>query len=186
MKSKKTVIFISSVFLSLLLFLYLDFAGNVSGYRENAGKADAIVVLTGGLGRIDKGLELFNKKRADYLVIAGVDKDATIESIFFKRDIGFNAGKIILEKGSTSTYENAIAITGIIEAMDMDSIILITSFYHMQRASYIFHRMLPSGIKVLLHPVTTENFDEKAWWRGRGPALLALEFLKFYWYRLWI
>jgi len=68
----------------------------------------------------------------------------------------------------------------------MDSIILITSFYHMQRASYIFHRMLPSGIKVLLHPVTTENFDEKAWWRGRGPALLALEFLKFYWYRLWI
>ena len=70
--------------------------------------------------------------------------------------------------------------------MDIKSIMLITSFYHMKRASYIFRRILPPHVDIHLYAVSTPNFDERAWWRGEGPVLLAPEFLKFYWYRFWI
>ncbi|MBI5327873.1 MAG: YdcF family protein [Deltaproteobacteria bacterium] len=173
--------------------MYLHFAKDTAGYKGDTGNADAIVVLTGGLGRLDNGLELFEKGRAAYLIIAGVDKDASFESIFFKRagrpskgQVWLDTKRVILEKHSTSTYENAKEVKKIIETMNIKSIILITSFYHMKRASYIFRRILPAEVGIHLYPISTPNFDEMRWWRGRGPILLAVEFLKFYWYRFWI
>lgn len=170
--------------LMALLFLYIDFAKDAGRYKAENNRADAIVVLTGGLGRVDKGFELFADGKAKYLILAGVAKDATLESIFFQRDLVKGKLNIILEKGSTSTYENAVEIKKIIETKNIRSIILITSFYHMKRASYIFSRLLPGEIRLNIYPVATPNFDEKMWWRGSGPVLLAGEFFKFYWYRL--
>ncbi|MBI5047581.1 MAG: YdcF family protein [Deltaproteobacteria bacterium] len=194
MTGKRIVLLIICfVVLSLLLLVYLDFAKDTAEYKEDGNKADAIVVLTGGRGRLDNGLELFQEGMAAYLIIAGVDKDASFESIFFKRaghpskrQIWLDTKRVILEKNSTSTYENAEEIKKIIEIMNIKSIILITSFYHMKRASYIFRRILPAEVDIHLYPISTPNFDERRWWRGRGPILLAVEFLKFYWYRFWI
>src|SRR3990172_8928037 len=170
--------------LTALLFLYIDFAKNAGRYKAENNRADAIVVLTGGLGRVSKGFELFAGGKAMHLILAGAAKDATLESIFFQKDLVQDKVNIILEKSSTSTYENAVEIKKIIEAKSIKSIILITSFYHMKRASYTFSRILPGEIRLYLYPVATPNFDEKMWWRGRGPVLLAGEFFKFYWYRL--
>ena len=170
--------------LTALLFLYIDFAKDAGRYKAENNRADAIVVLTGGLGRVDKGFELFAGGKAMHLILAGAAKDATLESIFFQKDLVQGKANIILEKGSTSTYENAVEIKKIIETKGIKSIILITSFYHMKRASYTFSRILPGEIRLYLYPVATPNFDEKMWWRGRGPVLLAGEFFKFYWYRL--
>ena len=170
--------------LTALLFLYIDFAKNAGRYKAENNRADAIVVLTGGLGRVSKGFELFAGGKALHLILAGVAKDATLESIFFQKDLVHDKVNIILEKGSTSTYENAVEIKKIIEAKSIKSIILITSFYHMKRASYTFSRVLPGETRLYIYPVATPNFDEKMWWRGSGPVLLAGEFFKFYWYRL--
>jgi len=179
------IIFLTSVsILTALLFLYIDFAKDAGSYKAENDRADAIVVLTGGRGRVDKGFELFAGGKAWYLILAGAAKDATLESIFFQKDLVPGKANIILEKGSTSTYENAVEIKKIIETKGIKSIILITSFYHMKRASYTFSRILPGEIRLYLYPVATPNFDEKMWWRGRGPVLLAGEFFKFYWYRL--
>ncbi len=166
--------------------LYLDFANNAGRYRADNNKADAIVVLTGGLGRIDSGLELFERERGVYLIIVGADKGASLESIFFKKTVRLDKKRIILEKVSASTYENAQETKKIIESMNIKSIILLTSFYHMKRASYLFSRALSPQTALYLYPVPTPNFDEKAWWKGQGPVLLAGEFFKFYWYRFWI
>jgi len=167
-----------------LLVLYIDFAKDAGRYKADNNKADTIVVLTGGLGRVDKGFELFAEGKAEYLILAGVAKDATLESIFFKRDVVKDKENIILEKSSTSTYENAVEIEKIIKNKNINSIILITSFYHMKRAVYIFSRILPAETILYIYPVTTPNFDEKMWWRGSGTILLAGEFFKFYWYKL--
>lgn len=183
----KRVILLTSFTVLLLLFLqYMDFVKNIAVYEEYGSKTDAIVVLTGGFGRIDTGLEFFENRKANYLIIAGVDKDASFKSIFFNKNLNLDTRKIILERESTTTYENAVEIKKIVDAMDIKSITLITSFYHMKRASYIFSRILPPQVDIYLYPVSTPNFDERAWWRGKGPALLAPEFLKFYWYRFWI
>lgn len=187
MTIKKGILSICSTLLfAIIAFMYLDFANETGAYKQYAGGADAIVVLTGGLGRIDQGFNLLANGRAGRLIIAGVDKDANLESIFFKKADKLDTKKIILEKGSTSTYENALEVKKIVEAMNIKSIILLTSYYHMKRASYIFNRMLPSRVKIHLYPISTQNFDEKAWWKGEGPVLLAGEFLKLYWYRLWV
>lgn len=186
MTARKTILLTGVAMLVLLFFLYLDFAKNTVEYEEYGSKTDAIVVLTGGRGRVDKGIEFFENDRAKYLIIAGVDKSVSLKSVFFNRDMKMDTGRIILEKESKSTYENAVEIKKIVEAMDIKSIILITSFYHMKRASYIFRRILPPQVDIHLYAVSTPNFDERAWWRGEGPVLLAPEFLKFYWYRFWI
>lgn len=166
--------------------LYIDFANSAGRYIADNNRADAIVVLTGGWGRVDRGLELFEKGRGDYLIIVGANKDASLESIFFKKSVGLDKKKIILEKGSESTYENAQETKKIVESMKIKSIILLTSFYHMKRASYVFNRELSPQTTIYLYPVSTPNFNEKAWWKGRGPILLFVEFFKFYWYRIWI
>lgn len=183
---KRLIIPIGVVVFFLLFFMYLDFADDVGAYKQDTNSADAIIVLAGGLGRIDKGIELFRNRRADYLIIMGADKDANLESIFFKKDIRLYKKRIILEKQSTNTYENAVETKKIVEKMGIKSIILLTSFYHIKRASYIFGRVLPSGVSIKLYPVSTPNFDETIWWKGRGAVLLTMEFFKFYWYRLWI
>lgn len=183
----RNIVILTSVSILLtLLFLYIDFAKGAGRYKAENNRADAIVVLTGGLGRVDKGFELFAGGKAMHLILAGAAKDATLESIFFQKDLGAYKANIILEKGSTSTYENAVEIKKIIETKGIKSIILITSFYHMKRASYTFGQILPGEIRLYLYPVATLNFDEKMWWKGQGPVLLAVEFFKFYWYRVWI
>lgn len=183
-KHKKISIVISLAVFTTVVLLYLDFANNAGRYRADNNKADAIVVLAGGRGRIDSGLELFEKERGGYLIIVGADKGASLESIFFKKTVRLDKKKIILEKESASTYENAQETKKIIESMNIKSIILLTSFYHMKRASYLFSHALSPQTTIYLYPVSTPNFDEKAWWKGQGPALMAVEFLKFYWYRL--
>lgn len=186
MTAKKLTLFISLSALIVLVFLYLDFAYDAGAYKEDTASADAIIVLAGGLGRIDKGIELLASGRAGYLIIAGADKDASLKSIFFRKDIKLDTGNIIIEKKSTSTYENATETKKIIKSKGIESVILITSYYHMKRASYIFQHILPSKVNLYLYPVSTPNFDETKWWRGRGPVLLAVEFFKFYWYRFWV
>ncbi|MBI5874238.1 MAG: YdcF family protein [Deltaproteobacteria bacterium] len=186
MKNKKIFIVIFLAVFTTVALLYLDFANNTGRYRADNNKADAIVVLAGGRGRVDSGLELFEKKKGDYLIIVGADKGATLESIFFKKTVRLDKRKIILEKESASTYENAQETKKIIESMNIKSIILLTSFYHMKRASYLFSHELSPQTALYLYPVATPNFDEKAWWKGQGPVLLAVEFFKFYWHRVWI
>src|SRR5690606_29329823 len=44
-------------------------------YPQNSLPTDAIVVLTGGMGRLEHGLQLLQQGRAKRLLISGVDKD---------------------------------------------------------------------------------------------------------------
>ena len=56
MTTRKAILLTGFAILALLFFLYLDFAKDTVEYEEYGNKADAIVVLTGGFGRIDTGL----------------------------------------------------------------------------------------------------------------------------------
>ena len=44
--------------------------------------SDAVVVLTGGSNRIKTGLQLIQEKKADYLLISGVNKEVTKSKLF--------------------------------------------------------------------------------------------------------
>ncbi|MBI5826868.1 MAG: YdcF family protein [Deltaproteobacteria bacterium] len=105
-----------------------------------------------------------------------------MDSIYLKKINNKEKFKIILEKRSKSTYENAIEVKKLLGAYDIRSMILITSLYHMKRADYIFSRVLPPGVRIETYSVSTPNFDESWWWSGNSFVILLIEFVKYYWY----
>lgn len=179
---KRAFLLISVLAAAYLLHLFLGFAEAVKGYGPASANADAIVVLTGGKGRAEEGLKLLSEGRANLLVLSGVHADADIGSIFLNKVKEAERGKIILEKVSSSTYENAVEVDRLIARHGFKSIILLTSAYHMKRAEFVFGKTLPADVKIVTHSVSTPNYDEKRWWGGGSLALLVIEFLKNYWF----
>lgn len=169
----------------LLTLLYLDFIGDHSAHRQSLLKqSDAIVVLTGGRGRVDEGLRLLKGGRARLLILIGVNRRASLKDIFpagLDREL---SGRIVLEKESRNTYENALAIERILKDRGYDSIIIITSSYHMKRALFILGHVLSR--EVTIHPlgVSSANYDDKRWWAEKNLLLNLSEFLKYSWFRL--
>ncbi|MBI5902529.1 MAG: YdcF family protein [Deltaproteobacteria bacterium] len=181
---KRNYILLSVVFLvfAVISLLFLNFVRETMGYRTGVEKADAIVVLTGGKGRVEAGLNLLRMEAAGVLILSGVHEDADIDSIYLKKIRDMEKFKVILEKRSKSTYENAIEVRRLLGAYDIRSLILITSLYHMKRADYIFSRILPPGVRIETYSVSTPNFDESGWWSGNSLVILLTEFVKYYWY----
>ena len=181
---KRNYILLPILFLlfAVISFLFLNFARETMGYRTGVEKADAIIVLTGGKGRVEEGLYLLRRGMAGLLIISGVNEDADVDSIYLKKLNEDEKLKIILEKRSKSTYENAIEVGRLLNAYNIRSLVLMTSLYHMKRAEYIFTRVLPPGVRIETYGVSTPNFDETRWWSGNNLLLLTVEFLKYYWY----
>jgi uncharacterized SAM-binding protein YcdF (DUF218 family) len=171
----------------LPVFFFISFVQDLKTYKFDKKRVDAVVVLSGGLGRVEEGLKLLKAGKGEYLIISGVDKDSDISSIFFLHDpVDFIDNKrIILEKSSSSTFENARDVKMIVDSRGFKSIILITSAYHIKRAGFTFSRVFTDDVEIFYHTVSTKNFNEEAWWRDSNSTLLLLtEFVKFYWYRL--
>lgn len=163
--------------------LFWDFATSTTReYRPIGPGADAIVVLTGGRGRTDEGLTLLRKGASRLLILSGVHQDADLDSIFLNRVNNVERTKILLEKNSTSTFENALEVKKLVSERGVTSIVLITSGYHIKRAHYTFRKVLPADIRIDAYSVSTPNFDGSRWWEGGSLGLLALEFVKYYWY----
>jgi uncharacterized SAM-binding protein YcdF (DUF218 family) len=168
--------------IALVAALFFEFALSTREYRPAYAPADAIVVLTGGRGRTDEGLALLRKGRSKLLILSGVHQDADLDSIFLNRVNNVERGKIVLEKRSRSTFENALEMRKLMEERGYDSMVLITSGYHIKRAHYTFTKVMPKGFRIETYSVSTPNFDERRWWEGGSLGLLAAEFVKYYWY----
>ncbi|WP_306533192.1 YdcF family protein [Geobacter sp.] len=167
------------IFLVVVAVLFVDFAYKTFSVRQRDIHADAIVVLAGGRGRVEEGVRLFREKKGDYLFLIGVDPVVRKQDLFRDREGEALADRVFLEKASRNTLENALYGREIIARKDVRSILLITSRYHMKRATLIFRNTLPRDIAIYPYPVDTKNLKE-AWWSDRGSfRLLFSEFYKY-------
>ena len=182
---KRLIILLALLFCAYTAYVFNDFIEDIHSVCSTDDMAEAVVVLTGGKGRVEAGLDLLEKGRGNSLIITGVHEDSSLDAIFTNKIAKHLRGRIILEKKAKSTYENAIEVRRILDSTNRRSMILITSGYHMVRARYIFSRVMPKGIKVSTYAVATSNFDEERWWDGKGLGLVVLEFVKYRWYRFW-
>ncbi|MBI5894408.1 MAG: YdcF family protein [Deltaproteobacteria bacterium] len=185
---KKRIIY-SILFGALILigYLFFLFVNDMTDYRDEELESDAIVVLTGGMGRVEEGALLLLNGRAHHLILSGVNKESDLRAILFKTRLNVDASKAILESNSTNTYENAVEAAKIIRHKNFKKIILVTSQYHMKRAFYTFRKIIPSDVKIYVHPVASPNFNENNWYKAPNSiGIIAFEFVKFYWYRVWI
>lgn len=113
-------------------------------------KSDAIVVLTGGKGRIDAGIDLLFNNYADHLFISGVGQKADLNDLvkylesFTPEQVEKLKHKITLGHFASSTEENAVETKEWIAKHKYKNIILVTSNYHMPRSLYLFKFLIPN------------------------------------------
>jgi uncharacterized SAM-binding protein YcdF (DUF218 family) len=142
--------------------------------------ADCGVVLTGGAGRTREGLDLLSRHQISKLIISGVHPSAQFEDIFPQWPFYSNVDKkdVILERRSTTTYGNAHQSLALIEALDCQSVVLITSRLHMRRALKTFEAETTHRIHVFPHAIVSNDYNPD--WTE-----IALETLKSIFYSAW-
>ena len=160
--------------------------------------ADIIFVLNGDYNtRPFRASELYEQGLAPVIVIArsemlpaeelGLAPNDTDVSIGVMKALGVPPEKIVVlpvEGGTTSTFDEAIALRQYIESHNVHSLILLTSAFHTRRAKWIFDREL-SGLPVRLEVAAVPHygFDESDWWQSEdGLITLNNEYIKLVYY----
>lgn len=168
-----------AIFLIAAAVLFVDFAYKTFSVRQRDVHTDAIVVLTGGRGRVEEGVRLYRERKGDFLFLIGVDPVVKKHDLFRDREGEGLAGGVFLEKVSRNTLENALYGRELIMGKEVRSIRLITSRYHMKRATLIFRNVLPKDVAIYPHPVDSRNLKEEWWSHGGSFRLLFGEFYKY-------
>jgi uncharacterized SAM-binding protein YcdF (DUF218 family) len=148
---------------------------------EDQTRTDAIVVLTGGTGRLEAGLQLLSEGYAKLLFISGVARGIDVQALLklVSRNQNEFACCIIVGYRADNTAGNAVETTKWIVKNNFTSLRLVTASYHMPRSLFEFRRKMPN-IKIVPHPVFPPQFKRQSWWRWPGSAqLLASEFNKY-------
>ena len=153
--------------LNIILALILIFVGlglikfknNLPYLTTGAFNVDAIVVITGGKGeRIKEGYSQIKNSNLEKLFISGVD-DTFNSEVVLVNILNFDQKMVecCIEVGylSKNTYENALETRYWALEKKVNSILLITSNLHMQRAQFLFDQL--SGLKVI--PYAINDFD---------------------------
>ncbi len=175
-KAFLTIGIIGSVVIAVL---FIDFTYKTFSYRQKTQKTDAIVVLTGGKGRVEEGVRLFRESRAEFLIFVGVDPSVRKSDLYRQKHGDPSADNVILEKSSRNTLENSLFGRDVIVSNGVHSVLLITSRYHLKRASILFRNSLPKDITIIPYPVDSVNLKESWWSHGGSFQLLFREFYKY-------
>ncbi|HEY6872617.1 MAG TPA: YdcF family protein [Geobacteraceae bacterium] len=167
------------IFLLVLAVLFVDFTYKTFSVNRRNVKADAIVVLAGGRGRVEEGVRLYREHQGRYLFLIGVDPSVRKSDLFRERRGEGGGEGVFLEKVSRNTLENALYARDMLLKNEVSSILLITSRYHMKRAVLIFRNTLPRDIAIYPYPVDSKNLKEEWWSHGGSFRLLFSEFYKY-------
>lgn len=148
---------------SLLLILYgLGFAlfgvTLASPAPATAGKTDGIVVITGGPGRFEHGMEVLAQGKGQRLLVAGADPSVTKADLVRRLGGRERLMRCCVDLGSESvdTRSNAEETKRWLARRRFQSLRLITSDWHMRRARYEFRRVLGPDFEIITDAVRGE------------------------------
>jgi uncharacterized SAM-binding protein YcdF (DUF218 family) len=146
-----------------------------------ARNADGIVVLTGGTSRVSDALELLAAGRGKRLLITGVNPGTTTADIARQvADYGrFLACCVDLDYSAINTLGNAVETRRWALDRDFQSLIIVTSAYHMPRALAEIAHQLPD-VALIPFPVVSDRLRVEPWWaNGATTRLVLSEYFKF-------
>ncbi|MDG1419015.1 MAG: YdcF family protein [Maricaulis sp.] len=154
------------------------FSGLVSGFDtpDASLRADAIVVLTGDTGRLATGGELFRSGTSPQLLISGVHASVTAQDIQEQTGVSDRQFNCCVELGreAADTAGNALETAEWVNANGYQSLIIVTSDYHLPRSMLEMGALMPE-LELIAVPVRTNPP-----WRDLGTARLWLqEYAKF-------
>jgi len=123
----------------------------------SVGHADGIVVLTGGAERIEVGLRLLASDHARTMLISGIGGKADLAALAHGSgvDAASLADRIKLGREAMSTHGNAVETATWVRDNSIETLIVVTAWYHMPRALTELRRMLP-GVTLWPEPVRAQ------------------------------
>jgi uncharacterized SAM-binding protein YcdF (DUF218 family) len=144
-------------------------------------KADGIVALTGAAARIPDAIELLATERGKRLLITGVHRAtssreiARITPLYSK----YFTCCIDLDRSALNTFGNALEARRWAREHNFNSLIVVTSNWHMPRAMAELAHQLPD-VTLIPYPVISEKVKTEPWWSNTDTARLLLgEYLKY-------
>lgn len=149
--------------------------------NDSLGHTDGVVVLTGGTGRLQIALELLSAKKTDQLFITGVYRGVDVSELLrlSKQAPAELACCITLDYEADDTLENAHQSAAWVRRMNIKSIRLVTSDYHIRRSLMEFRMAMPDLV-IVPHPVTPPHLNLSQWWQSKTLVrLMAREYSKF-------
>ncbi|WP_177176808.1 YdcF family protein [Faunimonas pinastri] len=166
---------------------FFVFADGVVHSRPPANPhADGIVALTGGTQRIEGAVSLLGNGSARRLLISGVHTRIGPQDLAARHpdladfyrcciDIGYEA---------RNTRGNALETRDWARERGYNSLIVVTSDYHMPRSLTEIARVLPD-VKLVPYPVRPDDLTLDDWAADpRAFKVLALEYMKYVWIRM--
>jgi uncharacterized SAM-binding protein YcdF (DUF218 family) len=111
-------------------------------------RTDAIVVVTGGPGRVQRGLALLEAKRARRMLVSGADRRVQPMELAaaYHAPPALIACCVDLGYEAADTRSNAEETVRWLTAHRFRSVRLVTSDWHMHRARFELARLLPDSI----------------------------------------
>jgi uncharacterized SAM-binding protein YcdF (DUF218 family) len=173
-------------------------AANVWIVNDPLSKADAIVVLGGGMEtRPFEAARLFHQGLAPRILLtnprpspttqAGLipTESAIARNILLQKEVPAN--DIFITAGMvTNTCDEAIAVRDWAKTNHIKRIIIATDSFHTRRARWIFCKELkPLGVRVEMDAVPGRQYTPGDWWRQEeGVVAFQNEVLKYAYYRV--
>ena len=160
------------------------FAERVRGLTpaDEPPRAEGIVALTGpSPERVNAAVRLLEQGKGDRLLISGVNRQVRRQEL---REVTPGSRRLFnccvdLGFEAEDTRGNAEEIAAWARARGYDSLIVVTSDYHMPR-SLVEIRTAAPELTLIPHAVTTPSLDDSRWWRATVTARrMTLEYMKY-------
>ena len=119
---------------------------------------DAVIVPTGGAGRIARGLEVLDQGLAAKMLVSGVDPE--VRPGEFAAEFGVEPEQmeccVTLGFAAVDTRSNAAETAKWVAQNEITSLRLVTTDWHMRRAASELDRMLPPHVTVIRDAVPSQ------------------------------
>lgn len=172
----------AALVLALFLIGFVLFADSIKSESALGERtADGIVVPTGGKARISEAVRLLTDGKAKRLLITGVYATTTKENLrqLVDGDAALFECCVDVDRRALNTSDNAIETRRWARKQGYETLIVVTSGYHMPRVLVELERAMPKAT-VIPHPVVARDFDADHWWHsGKTLRVLFREYVKY-------
>jgi uncharacterized SAM-binding protein YcdF (DUF218 family) len=118
-------------------------------------RTDAVIVLTGGAGRIERGLDTLQRGLARRMLISGVQRTVRPQELAAEHEVEQRLFDCCIDLGreAVDTRTNADEVARWVERRRVRSLRLVTTDWHMPRAKFEISKRLSGDVSVLTDAV---------------------------------
>ena len=151
---------------------FVWFVHVVGGTADIPAHTDGIVAFTGGPDRVETALRLLDEGRADHLLLSGIGGGAELPELAHLAGLRATPlyARVTIGRSATTTRGNAAETAAWVRTNSIQSLLVVTSSYHMPRAIAELSHVL-AGVRLYPVPVSTG--------KATPLRLLAEEYVKY-------